>query len=698
MSDRYTILGPAPRALRGSIAAPRPTLTVAAPPRFARPASAANIAASFSAPGPHERVPLAPGPTLVELQGSLQDLLKGLDAPAFLHTSDGHPIHFDAAAHDPVHHAMSAPGHREAGETLRQAAKLLLHLRDQKHAAGDAKGALLFGSEARRALARMVEHHDCARHKDAMSAHAARANDHAAESRDLARQISGTDAIGPAEHEQARAHPLYARYAAARSAEQRASDGVRHAALAAMGRAGGSTHPLELNPFLGLHGHQAHALADDGDAAPLSHDPEKARLDKTLTGPPSVRGVAKVESRIGEIGARGGRARNLGGRQARTPPPCSPAQLTGRAASRDVAKSAADALHKALVDTHLTAAAHAADDGGEDALNEHALAAMEHSLAGEVASRDGDGDGRIDGPDDGDSDEDPGDPVRPVRKALAPRPLRPDLSVITHRPAVRGSAERSGMAGRALRRFADGSLDLEGTQHAILDALWKLRDGGELTPHERALVAIVLPGESSDRTAVSLGRLSDDERHQLTAHVAAHLLAIAHADAQRTLARSASTWTLAEVRKHLPAILLRDPLGLGTCWLTKAGSPVIASASRGRSGSRGGQVAYTTRSGQPVHAAHARRFAPQMDRMMTNWHQTATRTGDPEHHAIAAKQALAAAFYHHHAGDPVAAEQAMSYADHHLARARAVGHQGRTMRWIHQHHPATAQLLGSPPN
>ena len=681
MSSQYTILAPAVRALRGSLATPHATLTIAAPPRFACPAAAASIAASLSGPAASGSAPVAPGPPLAELQRSLQALLKSLDSPALLHTSDGHAIHLDASAHDPPHHPMSAPGHREAGEALRQAAKLLLHLRDHKQAAGDAKGALLFGHEARRTLGHMEQHHDSACHKDAMHAHAARASDHAAEARELARQISGTDSIGLAEHEQARSHPLYPRYAAARAAEQRASDGVRHAALAAMGRAGSGAHALELNQFLDQHGHGAHGLADGGDAASLVHDPEKARLDKTLTGPPSVHRV----SRIAAIGARGGRARNLGDRQARAPAPAHPAQLTGQPVSADLDKhvAPADRLRKALVESHLAAAAQAGDDGDADALHQHALQAMEHALATRTAARDGDGDGRVDGPDDGDSDQDPGDLVRPVRKALAPRPLRPDLSVITHRPAVRTSAERPGMDGRAFRRFANGSLDLEGAKHAILDALWKLRDGGELTPIERALVAIVLPAR--DREAgkaginLTLGRLSDEERRRITALVAAHLLEIARADAQRTLARSAATWTLHEIRKHLPAIL------------RQGATP--AQGNPGGPGSRGGQVAYTTRSGRPVYAAHARRLAPQMDRMMTNWHQTAMRSGDPEHHAIAAKQALAAAFYHHHAGDATAAEQAVGYADHHLDRARRLGHQGPTMTWAEHHREPTVGLL-----
>ena len=704
MSERYSVTPYFRRGLLGQISVSDHPVRLGDEHRTAR--------STQPQAGARER-PITPGPTLEDLRRSVGDLLRSLDAPqsSQLHTTDGHPIHLDAAAHDSVHHAMSPTGHHEAGEILRQAAKLLFHLRDVKQQHGDGKGARLFEREARQALGRMQQHHDVAEHKQTMHAHAANAGAHAAEAKELAQQISGTDSIGLAEHEQAKTHPLYPRYAAARAGDQRASDGVRHAALAAMGRTRGSAHPVELNQFLAHHGHDAHGLAEDAQAgdAQLAHDPEKARLEKTLTGPDSVRPVRPT--RMSEIAARGGRARNLAHAQDRGPAPRDPAQLSGQTVPRlSLAKSAsapADALRKSLVESHLSAAGDAADRGDEATSMRHALRAMELALAadgaagGPTAQRDGDGDGRVDGPDDGDSDQDPTDPVRPVVKALERRPIRPDLSVLTHRPPVRAPDNRPGVGARVFRRYTDGTLDLEGARHAVLDVLWKLRDRTELTPIERAIAAVVLPEDDDAPPAVelTLGRLSDEERRRLTAAVAAHLLQIAHADAQRTLARSADAWSLPGVRKHLTALLLQDPFGVGTKDIIKAYAPVDPAGSaapaglRGGAGSRGGKVAYTTRSGRPVYASQARRMAPQMGAMMERWHHRATATGHPEDHAVAAKQALAAAFYHHHAGDALAAQQAMGYADHHAGKARVQGHQSRAMRWAEKHRPLTASLL-----
>ncbi len=690
----YSVRSSPIRVPRGRVVpAADPPARVGDRPRPGRQIQVAqHIARSLHQPPGHQ-----PGASLQDLQARVASLLKSLGTPPQLHTTDGHPIHLGAAAADPAHHPMSPDGHREAFEVLRQATKLLFHLRDLKRDAGDARGALLFDREARRLLEQMEGHQDIAAHKETMDQHAANAATHASTATALAQQIAGKDQLGLADHEQARTHPLYPRYAAARAAEQRASDGVRHAALAAMGRAGGGAHALEVNQFLDQHGHGAHGVADDAGDARLAHDAEKARLTKTLTGPPSARAVPAVRRRIAEIAARGGKARNAGGRQARAPASANPAQIAGESTPRAPIRKAGSAEP---AEEDLTQAAEALERGDTDAMLGRALRAMERALAArpsgtspgapDVASRDGDGDGRVDGPDDGDSDSDPADPVRPIVKALARRPLRPDLDLINHRPAVRAPDDRPATGGRPLRRYPDGTLDFQGAKHAVLDALWKLRDGGALTPIETALAQIALPGVSGNApgTEVAIGRLSEAEKARLTALAIAHIMQIARAEGQRSLSRSASSWTLPEVRESLLGLLVQDPFGLGVGKLVKA---LALTTAHGGPGSRGGQVAYTTRSGRPVYAAHARRLAPQMDRMMTSWHQTAMRSGDPEHHAIAAKQALAAAFYHHHAGDSAAAEQAMGYADHHLDRAG--GHRSRTMRWIEQHHPATRQLL-----
>lgn len=111
-------------------------------------------------------------------------------------------------------------------------------------------------------------------------------------------------------------------------------------------------------------------------------------------------------------------------------------------------------------------------------------------------------------------------------------------------------------------------------------------------------------------------------------------------------------------------------------------------------GSRGGKIAYYTKTGKPVYQSKVKKMAPQMDKMMENWHHNAQRSGHPEDHAIAAKQAHAAAFYHHHAGDSAAAHQAMDYAEHHTKAYKEKGHKSRTTKWNDQHHEDTKKLTG----
>ena len=326
--------------------------------------------------------PAAPcpgGPTLADLQRSISAVLKGIGTPTPLHTTDGHPIHLDLDATDDAHHGMSAGGHEEAAEALRQG-KLLLHLRDLKRDAGDARGSLLFDREGRRLLGCMEGHRETAGHKAAMHEHASRAAEHGARAAQLATQIAGKEHIGLAEHEQARTHPAFAQYTHARAAEQRASDGVRRTALAAMGRAGGAAHGLELNRFLERHGHGAHGV-DDSSGQPIEHDAGKARLDKTLTGPPSSKPVPLVRPRISDIAARGGEARNAGGRQQRAAPTVDPAQIAGTPVPRPITKATSSA------------------------------------------------------PD--------AQAFLPVAGAQQRRPLRPDLSVLTHRPRVRAPSQPS---------------------------------------------------------------------------------------------------------------------------------------------------------------------------------------------------------------------------------------------------------------
>jgi hypothetical protein len=114
----------------------------------------------------------------------------------------------------------------------------------------------------------------------------------------------------------------------------------------------------------------------------------------------------------------------------------------------------------------------------------------------------------------------------------------------------------------------------------------------------------------------------------------------------------------------------------------------------GGEGSRGGKVVRHTKGGKPVYSSQAQAQAEQADKMMTKWHQNADKSNNPEHHAIAAKQALHAAYFHHHAGDEVSSHQAMDYANHHRAAYEKAGHKSRTTTAIDKLHHTTAHEVG----
>lgn len=338
MSRDYQVRGAPARGLLGGIPTAGPELQVSGPAEHPRRASVRDaIARSIGAPQGVLR-PVAP---LEDLQGQLASVLEraGIPLPrhlfkalpdqgrqeaapepdarpgvygddrrlghpaSHLSTTDGHPIHLSAGAHDPPHHAMSSAGHREAAEIMRQVVKLLFHLRDAKQEAGDPKGALFFDREARHFLELMEGHNGVAGHKESMQRHAEAAAQHGHAAAELAGEITGglKDHIGIAEYDQARAHPRFPEYVAHRHRELVASDGVRHAALAAMGREGGSAHPVELNQFLAQHGHDYHGLSEDPDAEPIQHDPEKARLSKAVKQPTDLSAYLAGGGRIARV-------------------------------------------------------------------------------------------------------------------------------------------------------------------------------------------------------------------------------------------------------------------------------------------------------------------------------------------------------------------------------------------------------------
>jgi hypothetical protein len=110
-------------------------------------------------------------------------------------------------------------------------------------------------------------------------------------------------------------------------------------------------------------------------------------------------------------------------------------------------------------------------------------------------------------------------------------------------------------------------------------------------------------------------------------------------------------------------------------------------------GSRGGKIAYYTKGNKPVYESQVKKTARSADLMMQNWHDNAQRSNDPEHHAVAAKQALHAAFFHHHAGDGIASHQAMDYANHHRAAYEKVNHKSRTTNAVDKLHHETAHTI-----
>jgi hypothetical protein len=135
----------------------------------------------------------------------------------------------------------------------------------------------------------------------------------------------------------------------------------------------------------------------------------------------------------------------------------------------------------------------------------------------------------------------------------------------------------------------------------------------------------------------------------------------------------------------------------------------LAKAIKG-AGSRGGVIAYHTKSGAAVYQSKVKKQAPSFSQMAHNWtnnaHQ-AEKAGKPagDHHATAAKQHLAAAFYQHHAGDTVAAKEHLAAAEHHHSKAKALSDpgwgdiakehkvSGRTMKWIDKNMKSTHEMV-----
>lgn len=151
-------------------------------------------------------------------------------------------------------------------------------------------------------------------------------------------------------------------------------------------------------------------------------------------------------------------------------------------------------------------------------------------------------------------------------------------------------------------------------------------------------------------------------------------------------------------------------------------------------GSRGGKIAYHTKSGKPVYQSQVKKQAPTFSQMGHNWTKHAENaekkiadykadpnSNNPSHyrsyvgeaagnHATAAKQHLVAAFYQHHAGDSDKAKEHMAAAEHHAEHAKkhmetSAKHKGdygvkhhhqtavRAMKWFDANHASTHEAV-----
>jgi len=131
-------------------------------------------------------------------------------------------------------------------------------------------------------------------------------------------------------------------------------------------------------------------------------------------------------------------------------------------------------------------------------------------------------------------------------------------------------------------------------------------------------------------------------------------------------------------------------------------TPNVKLIMKGGAGSRGGKIAYYTKSGAAVYQSKVAKMAPQFSAMAHNWSNNAG-SGHRDHHATAAKQHYVAAFYQHHAGNSEGAKEHLKRGDFHHASAK-FGHKlgtaskegepaKRTMSWIEKHKKSTHDLV-----
>jgi hypothetical protein len=78
----------------------------------------------------------------------------------------------------------------------------------------------------------------------------------------------------------------------------------------------------------------------------------------------------------------------------------------------------------------------------------------------------------------------------------------------------------------ALRRYPDGRLDVPYVAHKIIEICHKMKDGGNTTDFEKALLCLVLPGQFKKlidpKIAQTMTKISKDERLMLALYVDKH--------------------------------------------------------------------------------------------------------------------------------------------------------------------------------
>lgn len=78
-----------------------------------------------------------------------------------------------------------------------------------------------------------------------------------------------------------------------------------------------------------------------------------------------------------------------------------------------------------------------------------------------------------------------------------------------------------------LRRYPNGQLDVKFVAHQIIDLVHKVKDSGDLTNYEKAILSLILPDQFRDliapKIAGTMARMSDEERLMVAIIVKQHM-------------------------------------------------------------------------------------------------------------------------------------------------------------------------------